>query len=196
MADEKTESKKINEKMAYMERMKKGYGDIIDKLEISDMQKHFLRSRWLDQVFWMEGRANSTQWYYYRLRLTTIIGGVIVPVLVSLNFKAGGFAVFIKVITVIIGLLVAMSAAVEEFFNFGERWRHYRRTVETLKTEGWRFFQLSNNYEKYYNHANAYPTFADRTESIIQQDVEVFITEIVKEKKEKEEKPGDNQQKD
>ncbi len=61
MADEKTEAKKTNEKKAYTEWLKKDYGYIIDKLELSDIQKHFLRTRWLDQVLWMEGRANIAQ---------------------------------------------------------------------------------------------------------------------------------------
>jgi hypothetical protein len=49
-------------------------------------------------------------------------------------------------ITVGLSLLVALSAAVEQFFNYGERWRHYRRMAELLKIEGWEFFHLSGHY--------------------------------------------------
>lgn len=67
------------------ECLKKELGRLIETLDLPDFQKHFLHSRWLDQVLWMEGRANSARDWYYRLRLTTIIGGLIVLALVSLK---------------------------------------------------------------------------------------------------------------
>jgi hypothetical protein len=84
--------------------------------------------------------------------------------------------------------MVAVSLAVEEFFHYGERWRHYRRTVETLKIEAWQFFQLSGPYQAHRNHQVAYPPFAARVEEILRQDIEVFITQVVKEKKVEEKK--------
>jgi len=157
---------------------------------VSGLQKHFLRSRWLDQVLWMEGRAGSARDRYYALRLTTVISGVIVPALVSLNVS-GQVATAIRWLTFGLSLLVAMSAAMEEFFHYGECWRHYRRTVEWLKIEGWQFFQLSGPYRRPRSHAEAYPAFAGRVEDIIQRDVEVYITEVVREKRGREREAGD-----
>ena len=189
---------------AYHQWLKEDLGTLIDALELPDLQKHFLRSRWLDQVIWMEGKADSARSWYYRLRLTVIIGGVIIPALVSLNTLAftspdigggtipnlGWFVPTAGLIAFILSLVVALSAAVEQFFNYGERWRHYRRMVETLKIEGWQFFQLSGPYHRYKSHAEAYPTFAARTEETNQHDVEAYITGVVREKEEdKEEKP-------
>jgi len=176
---------------AYREWLKKDLGTLIEALNLPDLQKHFLRSRWLDQVLWMEGKADRARDWYYRLRLTTIIGGVIIPALVSLNFTAGT-AVVVGWITFFVSLLVAISAAVEEFFHYGERWRHYRQTVEALKNEGWQFFQLSGPYRRFESHANAYRAFAARVEDISRLDVEAYITNVVREKQEEgEEKPKD-----
>jgi len=58
---------------------------LIETLELSDLQKQFLRSRWLEQISWMGGRARDARNWYYRLQLTAIIGGIIVPILVGLN---------------------------------------------------------------------------------------------------------------
>ncbi|TLD41394.1 MAG: hypothetical protein JETT_2351 [Candidatus Jettenia ecosi] len=156
---------------------------IIETLPLSDLQKHFLRSRWLNHVLRMEGKANEAHSRYYILRLITIVGGVIIPTLVSLNI-IGAAASPVRWGTLGLGLLVAVSIAIEEFFHFGECWRHYRKAVEWLKIEGWQFFQLSGPYQNYLDHIDAYPVFANRVESIIQRDVEVYITEIVQEKKE------------
>ncbi len=187
---------------AYHQQLKKDLGELIDSLELSDLQKRCLRSRWLDQIIWMEGRANKARNRYYLLRLTVIIGGVSIPALVSLNtptltnldtgggttpgigwLALAGWAAFV------LSLVVALSAAIEQFFNYGERWRHYRRMVESLKLEGWRFFQLGGPYRRYKSHAEAYRAFAARTEEINQHDVEAYITSVVREKEEdKEEK--------
>ena len=163
---------------------------MIEALDLQDLQKHFMRSRWLDQVLWMEGKADRARDWYYRLRLTTIVGGVIVPALVSLNFISGSADAVVGWITFFISLLVAISAAVEEFFHYGERWRHYRQAVEALKGEGWQFFQLSGPYRRHKNHAEAYRAFAARVENINRLDVEAYVTDVVREKQDEEEKEG------
>lgn len=164
----------------YREWLKQDLGGLVDALDLSDLQKHFLRSRWLDQVLWMEGRADNARRLYYGLRLTAIIGGVIVPALVSLNL--GGASAFVRLITVVLSIVVAVSVAVEEFFHQGERWRHYRRTVESLKIEGWHFFQLSGPYGRRGGHSELYADFAERVEEILKRDVYVYVTEVVREK--------------
>ncbi|OQZ00605.1 MAG: hypothetical protein B6D35_06055 [Candidatus Brocadia sp. UTAMX2] len=131
----------------------------------------------------MEEQTNKDRTRYYILRLVAIVGGVVIPALVSLSV-VGQIATTIKWGTFGLSLLVAISVAVEEFFHYGERWRHYRHTVECLKIEGWQFFQLSGSYQNYQSHAEAYPIFAGRVESIIQREVEVYITQVTQEKKE------------
>jgi hypothetical protein len=150
---------------------------VINKLKLEDIQKEFLRARWLDQVTWMEGRADRDQRLYYTLRLIAIIGGVIVPALATLSLD-GGFGGGVRWATFGVSLVVAISIAVEEFFHYGDRWRHYRRTVEWLKVEGWQFFQLSGPYRRFMSHHDAYTEFATRAEDIIQSDIEKYITRL------------------
>jgi phosphoserine phosphatase len=161
---------------------------LIEALELPELNKQFLQARWLEQVIWMEGKALDSLCWHRVLRLATIIGGVIVPALVSLNLGAGA-ADMIKTLTFAVSLMVALSAAVEEFFHYGERWRHYRRTVESLKSEGWQFFQLSGPYANL-THVQAYPAFAARVEELSREEVETYMTQVVKEKKEKDDKAG------
>jgi hypothetical protein len=169
---------------SYREWLKQDLNGLIDALSISDLQKHFLKSRWLGQVLWMEEKAASAQVWYYILRLAAIIGGVIVPALVSIKLGNEPVSQALGWITFFISLMVAISVAVEEFFHYGERWRHYRRTVELLKIEGWLFFQISGPYRDYATHSAAYPEFAGRVETTTQHEVDAYITQVVKEKKE------------
>jgi hypothetical protein len=157
--------------------------DVLDDLSV--LQKRFLHSRWLEQLLWMDGKSTTSQTRYYALRLVAIVGGVIVPALVGLRLEDGPASLWKFRFTLLLSLLVAVSVAVEEFFHYGERWRHYRRIVETLKSEGWQFFQLAGAYEKHSSHSEAYTPFAARVEDILHQDVEMFLTQVVQEKKEK-----------
>ena len=175
---------------SYRDWLKQDLGSLIDALGIEDLQKHLLRSRWLDQVMWMEGKAASAQKWYYILRLLAIIGGVVVPALVSLNLGSQQASQCVRWLTFAISLVVAISVAVEEFLRYGERWRHYRRTVELLKIEGWQFFQLSGPYKSYGKHGEAFPVFAERFEDAFKHEVDVYITEVVKEKEEEKGKEG------
>lgn len=166
----------------YREFLQQDFSSLFETLGLKENQKHYLRSRWLEQVLWMEGKAVTTRDWYYRLRLLTIIGGVIVPILVSLgsvNVDDRKVADSIRWATIGLSALVAASAAVEEFFHYGERWQHYRRSVESLKTQGWQFSQLTGAYVPYKTHEEAFNFFASQVENILQKDVEIYATKVV-----------------
>lgn len=176
----------------YREQLKQEFTNLFEGLELEKRQTHYLKARWLDQVLWMEGRASKARDRYYQLRLTTIIGGVIIPALVSLNFLGSDnkeIKQAIAISTFVLSQVVAISAATEQFFNYGERWRHYRRSVESLKTNGWQFFELSGPYQTYTTHQEAFSSFAGEVEQILQKDVEVYASQVTQVKQE--DKPKD-----
>ncbi|MEM6518389.1 MAG: DUF4231 domain-containing protein [Cyanobacteria bacterium P01_D01_bin.71] len=166
----------------YVEFLKEDFKELFGQLELTPIQRKFLSSRWLDQVLWMEKKANTCRDRHYRLRLSAIILGVIVPILVGLNVNDQNrrLRVVVDALTISLSATVAVSAAVEEFFHYGERWYHYRRTVESLKTYGWQFSQLSGRYSKYTTHTAAFPDFTNQVEEVIQRDVEVYVTQVAK----------------
>ena len=168
----------------YLDSLKREFTGLIDDLGLDPTRKRFLVSRWLDQVAWMEGKASKAQKQYYRLRLVTVVGAVLVPALVSVSALDSDLAgidigAVGKIATWIVSLVVAVSAAIEGFFRFGERWRNYRSTAERLKMEGWLFFQLAGPYSgEAATHEDGYSAFASRVEELIKSDVEVYLTEV------------------
>lgn len=166
----------------YSDCFQQEMNSLIERIELSDLQRQFMKSRWLSQMLWLENRAQQNRNRYYFLRLVTIIGGVIVPALVSLNINANDVQAVIGWIAFGLSQAVAISAAVEEFFHYGERYRHYRNTAELMKIEGWQFFQLSGPYRNSQNHTEVYTDFAQRVESIMQRDVEGYLSEIIQDK--------------
>jgi hypothetical protein len=151
---------------------------LVESLHLGPEQDHFLRSRWLESVLWMEAAAQRTRTHYYALRLITVVGAVVVPALVSIN-AVGGAKAAITWLTFAVSLVVAVSAAVEGFVRFGERWRHYRSLVEELKSEGWDFYELSGHYRADgASHASAFPKFADRVNDVLRRESQTYIAEI------------------
>jgi Protein of unknown function (DUF4231) len=168
----------------YVKELRTTFEHLIDAAQLDDHQREFLKLRWLDQLTWMESRAGKAQRFYYTLRLVTIIGAVVVPALVAAGSLGGWPGHAAQIGTWIVSLVVAISAAVEGFFQFGQRWRNYRSTVERLKTEGWLYLQLAGPYASVDGtHDAAYRTFASRIEDLIQKNVTVYITEVATEKK-------------
>lgn len=153
-------------------------GKVVASLALSDEQRHFVSSRWLENVLWMEAAAQRTRTRYYGLRLITIVGAVIVPALVSIN-AVGGTEAAITWLTFVVSLVVALSAAAEGFFRFGDRWRHYRSLVEELKSEGWAFHELTGPYATDgATHATAFPAFVERVNALLARETQTYISEI------------------
>ena len=170
-------------KTSYPQRLEREFESLIDDLELGPHQKRALRSRWLDQVLWLERKATRARNVYYGLRLTTLIGALLVPALVTITLADDTLDTAVKVATWVVSLVVALTAAIEQFFHFGDRWRNYRRTVELLKAEGWLYLQLSGRYAANgVSHERAYPAFAARTESLILEDVESYLTDVTVER--------------
>jgi hypothetical protein len=182
------------EQKSYRDWLREDLGATIEALGLTELQTRCLRSRWLDQLLWMEGAAARASRWYHSLRVLMIVGGILVPALISLNLSPGGVTpedplrIAASWAGFVLGLVVAICAAVEEFFKFGERWRHYRRTAELLKIEGWQFFQLSGSYHRYDTHQEAFSAFAASVEALFGQEVEAYISQIAREKEKEEDK--------
>lgn len=159
--------------------LRKDLESIIDSLKLSAPETHFLRSRWLEPLLWMEDAAQRTRKRYYVLRGVIAVGAVIVPALVSLNV-IGAAKTAILWVTFAVSLVVGLGAALEGFFRLGERWRHYRRLVEELKAEGWDYYELAGGYKDAADHQAAFPAFAAKVQMILAQEVEEFIAEIAR----------------
>jgi hypothetical protein len=158
---------------------REGLRAMIEAYPITELQRGVLRERWLSQVEWMSRKAEQARSRYHVLRLTTVIGGVIVPALVSISLGRPDVTPLLWV-TFGISLVVALSAAVEGFFRYGEKWRHYRGTAEVLKSEGWQLLTGTGRYRKQSDPDEAFKSFMDRVEEILQSDVEGYLTQVTR----------------
>jgi hypothetical protein len=163
-------------------------GALIETLDLSELQKQMLRERWLNQLGWMSRAASKARRRYHWIRIPVVVGGVAIPGLVTILLSAGSAAQvewlfnlpvwIVRFVTFAVSLGVAILAGVEEVLNYGERWRHYRRTAELLKTLGWQFMMLTGTFRRYQSHAAAFVPFTERVEDVLNEDVEGYLGQI------------------
>ena len=164
---------------------------IIDALDITAFQKQLLRQRWLDQVGYMGRKARHARSRYSLVRIPVIFGGVLVPGLISILLAAGDKpqidwlfnipTAWVRLLAFAVSLAVAALAAAEESLRFSERWRHYRRTAELLKTLGWQYLMLNGAFRRYTTHADAFVAFTERVEDTLNEDVEGYLSAVTAE---------------
>jgi Protein of unknown function (DUF4231) len=154
---------------------------LIGRTDLPERQREFVTGRWLEQLQYMEGKATQARDRYHRMRVVTIVSGVLVPALVSLYHAPGVYNQVLKFAALALGLVVAGLSGLEELFHYGERWRHFRETAESLKSEGWQFLCLVGPYRRYRSPSNAYPLFAERVEEIMQRESGQYFAKILTE---------------
>ncbi len=210
------------QKKTYDAYLREQLGSLIDQLQLPDLYKQSLKERWLDQMIWADKKADQCRRWHYRLRLTAIIGGVILPALVGISVQLGQDSKFFRVwfppLTFTLSQIIAISVAIEEFCKYGDRWRDYRKLAEDLKSEGWQYLQSCGPYElgasappvptplavagrsgngmtsslswptnglsqptaaTRRSHLENYAQFANRIESLIKDDVQSYISDLM-----------------
>lgn len=153
------------------------------ELVLSGLQKQYLRSRWAEQVLRAEGQRQRAARMHHALRLLTVLGCVCIVLLVSLGLDPERWpsaAPAVRYLTVALSLLVVTCVTVEHLYGYGDRWRQAERFAERLKSEGWRFLQLSGPYAGYHAHVEGFQAFAHQVESLSQSGVEVYSVDLVR----------------
>jgi hypothetical protein len=155
-------------------------------LSLSNLQKGYVRSRWLQQVLRLDYELQRALGKYQILRLLTALGCLVILMLVSVGFdeaRLGAWATSVRYLSILLTLVVAGSVVVEHLFNYGQRWRDTEHHLERLQTEGWRFLQLSGHYRHYENHAAAFAAFVNQVEELSQHEVEVYSSRVLHERR-------------
>lgn len=154
---------------------------MLESLELSPFRKELLRQRWLDQVAWAGTQARRMRRRYYATRIPVVIGGVAIPGLVTLSLTAAetGDLPGFRAVTFAISLGVAGLTALEGFFQYGDRWRHYRRTAERLKSVGWQYLMLNGPFRQMESHEAGFVSFTEKVEQILNEDVEGYLDQIL-----------------
>jgi Protein of unknown function (DUF4231) len=139
--------------------------------------RSYFTKRFLEYLRWLDDGSANNLILYYSLRIPAIVLSALVPALVALDLGSVG-----RIITVVLGVIVAAATAVEHFLTSGQRWRHYRGSVELMKSEGWLYLELAGPYSNLGSLEAAFPTFVGRVETLMRDEVNEYVTTIVAER--------------
>ncbi len=145
----------------------------LNSLNMPDIQKEALQARYIAYVDWLERAATGSRRGHYLMRLIAAVGGVIVTSMSSAEVL-GDPPDAVRWILLGTSLAVGIALALDGFLNLGERWRHYRRAAETLKSQGWRLVQRTDPYSNL-SDTDAARAFAGRVEDLIGEETSGYV---------------------
>jgi len=145
----------------------------IDALGLPDRPTTYLKGRWLDQLEWFERKAGRNQRTHRNLRIVSLVGGVISPVLI--NAAVTNDDGWLQLAAVLVSVVVGIAVALEGFLRPGDRWLQYRQSAELLRGEWWLYVSLAGEYSAYPTVAAAHHHFVERVEKIIGNDIAGFV---------------------
>ena len=133
--------------------------------DIHEKQNEYVaKMRSLQQKYQRQWRAHA--FAHNILHIIIFVGAVVVPFLLQLKVDT--------TITIIVSAMVAVAAALTQFFQFADRRRIYRLTAEGLRTEFDSFEVCAGEYRNL-NAEEAFEYFLEQTQNLRYQNVEEFF---------------------
>jgi|GEM_PF-773652 hypothetical protein len=123
--------------------------------------EQYVAERVNPNIAWYDKAANTNKVKYLRMRAATVICGALVPVMVNLTIP------YINILTTVISLIVVLLVSLESVYHYREQWTNYRSTEQNLRNEYF-YFTTSGGSYKQLSDGDAYLTFVDRVEDIIE----------------------------
>ena len=146
-------------------------------------EQNYMSERVEDQITWYDKRSDEYQNQFKRLRIGQIIFASIIPFLT-------GFAddhVEIQIAIGVLGVIVAVLAAIDGLLKPQQLWLEYRTTAETLKHQKF----LYQTRTPPYHEDNAFNLFVENIENIISNENSRWAQQMSKQ--EAQEKQQENQ---
>ena len=144
--------------------------DALAQLPLDERHKSALRTRYVGYGQWLENGSRRTRLGHYFLRITAAVSGVVATALAGLNVDRADtrWAIFT------LALVVATGLTVDSFFNLEERWLHYRKAAEELKSRLWSLVQLGES-PPMGGLESARVAFVEETERFFREEVGTYV---------------------
>jgi hypothetical protein len=153
---------------------------VLEPIDLPPERRAALLGRYLAYASWLDHAARRAQRTHYALRMTALIGGILLPAVAGLDAATGSAA--LRWVTAGIGVVVGATAALDGFLSARGRWLHYRSAAEALQAELWQYALLhGKHYEMAPSHAHAFPALATECEQFIATEVAGYLADATQE---------------
>lgn len=123
-------------------------------------EETYLQQRWQSQRDYYSKRSAENRRWHQSLQLFIALAAVAVPILLNISQVS-------TVIPMILSGLIAGATALENVYHYGDNWRNYRQTLETLKRERALFDAKAGLYG---DQKKAFLLFVERVESVLSEE--------------------------
>lgn len=145
--------------------------DMFDELtDLTLLQRHILKQRYRFLMTDYRYRCRLYSALFHIFRLTTTVGSLAVPALLSIQNTTGSSSVMYW-FTWAVSLAVTASHGITSLFKLDKRFYTLHATAERLRSETWQYVQLSGRYSGHNGHhtpthANQYVYYCTQLEKI------------------------------
>jgi hypothetical protein len=147
-------------------------------VRVGDMERptfeKYLTDRYFPEISWYDKNSMRNQIWYRALQTSLIILSALTPVLIALAQKEGSMP-WVKSLSLLTSVLVAILATSLKTFKFEENWLNYRTTCETLKKE---IYFLNAGIDEYKDSQDPEGLFVKRVEALISRENTLWLTAL------------------
>lgn len=143
-------------------------------IELDKHAKVVIMLRYVELVISVKQKHRSVFASYNILRVTTLLSGLVTPVLFSITNDVPNRAALFWV-TLVTSLLGSISNAWLEYFSVIKMHYTYLSASELLESEGWHFCSLTGPYSGYSDHQSCWRAFISNTEKIHNNSVRQYM---------------------
>ncbi len=133
-------------------------------LDLDSSQRELFRLRWFEEAEHYDRLWRRQRLFYRLLRVSVIVGGILVSIFVGVHLRT---------LSLIAGGLVAITAGLDGFFRFGDRYQVQRTTARRLKAEGMAYIEQRGEYAGS-THRDSFPAFLNAVEDLNTQQSEKY----------------------
>lgn len=152
------------------------WGELIDKTNLTDIEKQATRSRVISVVLRLRSHLSRLTWSYNILRTTTTVGSVLVPSLLA--FQNTDSLEITSISMWGVGLAVTLSNAFISLFRVDKHYYTIGTLLEKIESEAWMFLTQCGFYEQSMaegmlgeGHRGNFRQFMERCELLINKAV-------------------------
>lgn len=132
----------------------------------------YLAERLDDQIGWFDRKSQESQRWYKRLRAVEIVAASLIPLLAGWAGGSGMVAVTMG----LLGVVVAVVAAVLTLFQFERNWLEYRAACERLRRERILYRTGAAPFDR--GQEAAFRLLVERVESILAQENQGWVEKM------------------
>jgi len=149
--------------------------EIIQTIDLPDTYKLFLKYRYIEELDNLRRESKNTKIFANLFKFIIAFGTLITPLILSVQNLDESLRYIIYWVVLGISALTTICNIISEVFQFREHYFMYRMALESLRAEGWEYFQLTGTYKDFANHSEAYETFASQVEKVKRKTMQQFF---------------------